>query len=72
MAEYSAEQGAVVQRMEAHAAELPVRRPMPGEDDLMDEFLDSHGNPADWSEQIRLDYAGLVARLRFESLNGGA
>ncbi|MFJ2863725.1 hypothetical protein [Kitasatospora sp. NPDC087314] len=56
--------------MSTPVPKLPVRHPMPGEDDLMARWMDDHGVPADWSEQATLDYAAAVAQLRVEGTDG--
>jgi hypothetical protein len=49
---------------------LPVRRPMAAETELMNRFMDEHGDDLqDWSQQTVLDYAAAVAALRSSELN---
>lgn len=66
----SSEQEAAARRIAEHAAVLPVRSSMPGEDLLRGRWMDDHGAPSEWSEQTRLDYAAAVARLRARTLEG--
>ncbi|MFB7617794.1 hypothetical protein [Kitasatospora sp. NPDC056181] len=71
MAELNEPQQAAIQRMAAHAAELPVRQPMPGEQALMDVFIDAHGDPASWEAKTSRAYAAEVAQLRADTLRDG-
>jgi hypothetical protein len=42
--------------MAEHAAELPVRGPVPGEDALVDRWQDDHGDPSGWSQKTVDEY----------------
>ncbi|WBP89476.1 hypothetical protein [Kitasatospora cathayae] len=68
MAEYSQAQEAALRRMAEHAAELPVRRPVPGEAALTAQWQDDHGDLDSWSEEIVLGYAAAVAQLRADAV----
>jgi hypothetical protein len=56
MAKYSQAQEAALRRMAEHAAELPVREPVPGEDALVDRWQDDHGAPSGWSQATVDEY----------------
>nr|BFD90674.1 hypothetical protein KitaXyl93_20340 [Kitasatospora sp. Xyl93] len=53
------------------AGELPVRREMAAEVDLMERFMDLYGDDLwGWPEDVQLRYAAEVARLRERWLRG--
>lgn len=53
------------------ADELPVRQEMAAEVELMDRFMDAHGDDLwEWPEDVQLRYAAEVAGLREQWLRG--
>lgn len=52
------------------ALDLPVRRPMAVEAELVAEFLPVYGERASWPESARLAFAATLAELRERWLRG--
>ncbi|MFG3228163.1 hypothetical protein ACGF07_25725 [Kitasatospora sp. NPDC048194] len=63
MAQLSTAQQEALQRIAAHAKELPVRQPDPRENAELQHYMDDHGDPTEWTPAMAAECAQKLANL---------